>query len=64
MDIEIICVNDGATDNSREIPDGYGTADPRVRGIEQKNSVSAWNRVRREGLLCTLRFSLDNSLYK
>lgn len=39
--VEIICVDDGSTDNSHEILAGYGAADLRVRIIEQKNSGAA-----------------------
>lgn len=41
-DIEIICVNDGSTDNSLEILQGYARHDNRLRIIDQPNSgVSA-----------------------
>ncbi|GEM_PF-1541616 len=37
-DIEIICVNDGSTDNSLEILRKYATQDSRIKIINQKNS--------------------------
>lgn len=36
-EIEIICVDDGSTDNSREIIKDFASRDSRVRLIEQKN---------------------------
>ncbi len=36
-DIEIICVNDGSTDNSAEILDKFQKQDPRIKIISQKN---------------------------
>lgn len=36
-DIEIICVNDGSTDNSRDILEDYSQRDYRVRIIDKKN---------------------------
>ena len=36
-DIEIICVNDGSTDNSAEILDVFASRDNRIRVIEQPN---------------------------
>lgn len=36
-DIEIICVNDGSTDNSSEILQEYATKDNRIKVITQKN---------------------------
>lgn len=36
-DIEIICVNDGSTDRSKEIADLYAQADDRIRVIDKKN---------------------------
>ncbi|HIW49537.1 MAG TPA: glycosyltransferase [Candidatus Blautia intestinavium] len=37
-DIEIICVDDGSTDNSLNILKNYQKKDPRIRLIEQKNA--------------------------
>ena len=37
-DFEIICVNDGSTDNSLEILQQYAKKDKRVKIINQKNS--------------------------
>lgn len=37
-DIEIICVNDGSTDNSAQILTQYAKLDPRIKIINQKNS--------------------------
>ena len=37
-DIEIICINDGSTDNSAEILKKYAKQDTRIRVINQKNS--------------------------
>ncbi len=44
-DIEIICVNDGSTDNSQQILNSYAKKDQRIKVIEQKNQgvVSARN---------------------
>ena len=36
-DLEIICVNDGSTDNSNEILDRYASKDNRITVINQKN---------------------------
>ena len=36
--IEIICVNDGSTDNSQKILDEFAQQDHRVRIINQKNA--------------------------
>ena len=36
-DIEIICVNDGSTDNSQKILDDYAKKDKRIKVIHQKN---------------------------
>lgn len=40
-DFEIICVNDGSTDNSLEILENYSKTDPRIKIINQKNSGAA-----------------------
>ena len=37
-DIEIICVNDGSTDNSLEILEGFSKKDSRVKILHQENS--------------------------
>ena len=37
QNLEIICVNDGSTDNSSKILDEYATKDPRIKIIYQKN---------------------------
>ena len=47
-EIEIICINDGSTDNSLEILEKYLKKDSRVRIINQKNS--GLSKVRNEGL--------------
>ena len=40
--LEVICINDGSTDNSINILDNYKASDERVVAINQKNSgVSA-----------------------
>ena len=36
-DIEVICVNDGSTDNSGQILDEYARQDPRIKVIVQEN---------------------------
>lgn len=38
QDVEIICINDGSTDSSRQIIEGYLQADSRVRVIDKPNS--------------------------
>lgn len=40
-DIEIICVNDGSTDNSLEILENYAKKDDRIKVLSQKNSGPA-----------------------
>ena len=40
-DIEIICINDGSTDNSDAILDEYARKDPRIIVINQKNKGQA-----------------------
>lgn len=37
-DIEIICINDGSTDKSRQIIDDYASRDPRIKAIHKDNS--------------------------
>ena len=37
-DIEIICVNDGSTDNSQKILESYAQIDPRIKIIVQNNA--------------------------
>jgi len=37
-DIEIICVNDGSTDNSLEIINEYAKKDKRIVVVNQKNA--------------------------
>lgn len=42
QDIEIICINDGSTDNSRNILEQYARNDPRLKIVDQENlGVSA-----------------------
>ena len=36
-DIEIICINDGSTDNSLEILKGYAEKDDRIKIIDKEN---------------------------
>ena len=36
-DIEIICVNDGSTDNSRKILSEYAKKDSRIKIVDKKN---------------------------
>ena len=36
-DIEIICVNDGSTDNSRKILEQYKNRDSRIKIVDKKN---------------------------
>lgn len=38
MDIEIICVNDGSTDNSLEMLHGFANSDNRIKIISKKNT--------------------------
>jgi len=45
-DIEIICVNDGSTDNSLHILEEYADKDPRVRVLNQENMGSGVARNR------------------
>ncbi len=40
-DLEIICINDGSTDNSLEILNSYALKDNRIKVINQKNSGSS-----------------------
>ena len=37
-DFELICINDGSTDNSLEILNEYATTDPRIQIINQENA--------------------------
>ena len=37
-DFELICINDGSTDNSLEILNEYATKDPRIQIINQENA--------------------------
>ena len=37
-DIEIICINDGSTDNSKRIIESYAKKDDRIVTINKKNS--------------------------
>ena len=50
-DIEIICVNDGSTDNSLQILNEYASKDSRIKIIDKKN----------EGLGYTRKVGLDNA---
>ncbi|MGL5860889.1 MAG: glycosyltransferase family 2 protein, partial [Phycicoccus sp.] len=36
-DIEVICVDDGSPDHSREVADEFAAADPRFRVLAQEN---------------------------
>ena len=49
-DIEIICVNDGSTDNSLNILESYAKNDDRIKIISQKNSGQGC--ARNKGLSC------------
>ncbi len=40
QDFELIIVDDGSTDNTREVADGFVAVDPRVKYVYQKNSGS------------------------
>lgn len=44
-DIEIVCVNDGSSDNSAEILAGHAARDPRIRVITQQNQGAAATRM-------------------
>ena len=44
QDIEVICVDDGSTDNSGKILDGYAAKDSRVKVYHQKNHGLAYTR--------------------
>lgn len=46
--LEIICINDGSTDNSKEILDSYAWKDNRIKIINQKNQGVA--RARNNGI--------------
>lgn len=46
--LEIICINDGSTDNSKEILDSYAWKDNRIKIIDQKNQGVA--RARNNGI--------------
>ena len=50
-DIEIICVNDGSTDNSLSILKEYASKDNRIKIIDKEN----------EGLGYTRKVGLDNA---
>ncbi|MBR3140743.1 MAG: glycosyltransferase family 2 protein [Methanobrevibacter sp.] len=45
-DIEVICINDGSTDNSLEILNDYASRDSRITVINQKNSGLSASRNR------------------
>ena len=51
MDIEVIVVDDGSTDNSARICDEYAARDSRVKVIHQENSGIV--RARKNGLLAS-----------
>lgn len=46
VDVEVICINDGSTDGSREILAELAEADPRVRVLDQPNSGQSVGRNR------------------
>lgn len=43
-EIEIICINDGSTDNSLNIIEGYGKKDTRIKIIDQNNHGVGYSR--------------------
>lgn len=43
-EIEIICINDGSTDNSPKILEEYAKKDPRIQVIHQENSGVSYTR--------------------
>lgn len=43
-ELEIICINDGSTDNSLEILESYAAKDERIKIISQENSGVSWVR--------------------
>ncbi len=47
MDLELICVDDGSRDNSRQILAGLAAADPRVRVILQPHNMGKGAALRR-----------------
>ena len=51
LDIEIICVNDGSTDNSLSLLNKYASLDKRIKIIQQEN----------KGLSCARNIGLDYS---
>lgn len=52
-DIEIICINDGSTDNSQEILESYAQKDSRIKIIKRKNS----------GVVATRNFGIKSAKY-
>lgn len=45
-EIEVICVNDGSSDNTLAIIDKYAKKDSRIKTIDQENSGVSWSRNR------------------
>ena len=43
-DFELICINDGSTDNSLQILEEYATTDSRIKIINQENSGAGYSR--------------------
>lgn len=60
-DIQIICVDDGSKDNSREIVKEYQKKDERIQLVEQENknagaAKKSWNAICKRQVCCFLGF--------